>query len=238
MKICLATTNPHKLEEVRAVFDDATDGVVWTTLADLPAALPEPEEDQPTFEGNAVLKARYYARHTGRICLADDSGIEVDALGGRPGVKSARYSGVSGPRSVVDPANNARLLEELETLNATTDDARGARYVCAMSLVVPAARLDDHPRLRDLLRPGADDVQITVRGELPGRILRPDEAADPARPAQGRGENGFGYDPLVVLHDGRTAAEFTPDEKNAVSHRGHATRTLVDAMRVAGLLEG
>lgn len=238
MKICLATTNPHKLEEVRAVFDHETDAVTWSTLADLPAELPEPEEDQDTFEGNALLKARYYARATGQICLADDSGIEVEALGGRPGVRSARYSGVSGPRSVVDPANNARLLEELDTLNASSDDARGARYVCAMSLVVPAARLDDHRALRGLQQPGDDDVQLMVRGELPGRILRPGEAADPAQPSRGRGTGGFGYDPLVVLHDGRTAAEFTPDEKNAISHRGHATRVLVDTMRAAGLLPG
>ena len=105
-----------------------------------------------------------------------------------------------------------------------------------MSLVIPAARLDDHPAARSLLQPGETDLQITVRGELPGRILRPDEAADPAHPAAGRGTNGFGYDPLVVLHDGRTAAEFTPDEKNAISHRGHATRVLVETMRTAGLL--
>ena len=127
--ICLATTNPHKLEEVRDVFNASVshqpDAVTWTTLADLPAELPEPEEDQDTFEGNALLKAFFYARATGQICLADDSGIEVDALGGRPGVKSARYSGVSGPRSVVDPANNAKLLEELAALDAVRRRPRG-----------------------------------------------------------------------------------------------------------------
>jgi len=235
MQICLATTNPHKLDEVRAVFDQETDAVVWSTLAGLPTELAEPEEDQDTFEGNALLKARYYAKHTGQVCLADDSGIEVDALGGRPGVKSARYSGATGPRAVVDPANNAKLLEELAARDAATDEQRKARYVCAMSLVVPAAQLDDHPTLRGLLQPGDDHVQITVRGELPGRILHPAEAADPANPAAGRGTNGFGYDPLVVLHDGRTAAEFTPEQKNAVSHRGDATRSIVKAMRTAGL---
>ncbi len=232
MKICLATTNPHKLEEVRAVFGEQTHAVVWSTLADLHRALAEPDEDQDTFEGNALLKARYYARHTGLACLADDSGIEVDALGGRPGVKSARYSGVSGPRSVVDPANNAKLLEELAARNAVSDQDRGARYVCAMSLVVPA------PAHAAVDSDAAWETPITVRGELPGRILRPEEAHDPACPAAGRGTHGFGYDSLVVLHDGRTAAEFTPAQKNGVSHRGHATRAMVRAMRAAGLLPG
>ncbi len=236
MKICLATTNPHKLEEVRAVFDSETDQVAWSTLADLPGDIAEPVEDQATFEGNALLKARYYAQHTGQICLADDSGIEVDALGGRPGVHSARYSGATGPRSVVDPANNVKLLEELAAAHAQSDEARSARYVCVMSLVVPAAQLDTHPMWRSLLQPGDEDVQIMARGVLAGRILRPDEAADADQPAAGRGASGFGYDPIVVLHDGRTAAEFSPEEKNAISHRGDATRTLVDAMRAAGVL--
>ena len=217
MQICLATTNPHKLEEVRTVFDAAGCGVTWVTLADVAAGLAEPEEDQPTFEGNAQLKARYYAQHTGQICLADDSGIEVDALGGRPGVHSARYSGATGPRSVVDPANNVKLLDELA---GVPDAKRTARYVCAMCLA----------------HPGDTAEPLTVCGELPGRILRPDEATDPQQPAAGRGANGFGYDPIVVLHDGRTAAEFTPDEKNAISHRGDATRAMVAAMRVAGLI--
>lgn len=217
MQICLATTNPHKLEEVRTVFDAAGTDVTWVTLADVAAGLAEPEEDQPTFEGNALLKARYYAQHTGVICLADDSGIEVDALDGRPGVHSARYSGATGPRDVVDPANNVKLLDELA---GVPDAKRTARYVCAMCL--------SHP----------DDTSdpLTVRGELPGRILQPDQAADPQQPAAGRGTHGFGYDPIVVLHDGRTAAEFTADEKNAISHRGDATRAMVAAMRAVGMI--
>ena len=225
MKLCLATTNPHKLDEVRAIFDAHAPGAVtWLTLADVErergAPLPEPEEDQPTFEGNATLKARAYAAATGYACLADDSGLEVDALGGRPGVRSARYSGVAGGRELVDPANNAKLLKDLAAAGADRDAERGARYVCAMTLAAP----------------GENDV--TVRGELPGRILRPEDAADPSRPAAGRGTGGFGYDPLVVLADGRTAAQYTPAEKNAVSHRGVATRALVDALRAAGRLPG
>ncbi|MEE9404380.1 MAG: non-canonical purine NTP pyrophosphatase [Algisphaera sp.] len=238
MKICLATTNPHKLEEVQAIFDATAPGsVTWTTLdqiqRDLQDSITDPVEDQDTFEGNALLKARYYAQKTGLICLADDSGIEVDALDNRPGVKSARYSGVRGPRSKVDPANNARLLEELA---GKPDAERGARYVCAMALVIPAKPLSQTPAAQSLQQPGEQDAHLIVRGELVGRILRPEEAADPKNPQAGRGANGFGYDPIVMLEGDRTAAEYTPAEKNAVSHRGHATRTLVTAMKKAGLL--
>ena len=109
MQILLATTNPHKLEEIREVFDAGNHPIDWLLLDDLPddvrARLTEPVEDQDTFEGNALLKARYYARQSGHVCLADDSGIEVDALGGRPGVHSARYSG-----SRADPCPSPRRL--------------------------------------------------------------------------------------------------------------------------------
>ncbi|MEL7087954.1 MAG: non-canonical purine NTP pyrophosphatase, partial [Planctomycetota bacterium] len=119
MQILVATTNPHKLDEIRSVFaGENTGGAIdWKLFGDLEAeyqyGLTEPVEDQDTFEGNAALKARHYAKQTDRVCLADDSGIEVDALGGAPGVISARYSGVRGPRTEVDPANNVKLLREL-----------------------------------------------------------------------------------------------------------------------------
>ncbi|MEM6459484.1 MAG: non-canonical purine NTP pyrophosphatase [Planctomycetota bacterium] len=246
MNILLATTNPHKREELRSVFTDQS-AITWQLIADLEPeyqyGLTEPVEDQPTFEGNAVVKARHYAKQTDRVCLADDSGIEVDALGGRPGVRSARYSGVRGPRTEVDPANNAKLLDELAGVPV---EARTGRFVCAMCFFVPGHQRDQLPAdaYDRLARPGDDSAQIVVRGEVAGRILLPGEADDPHHPAAGRGTHGFGYDPLFVLpddhpqHPGRTTAQLADAEKNAISHRGVAARRLLDAMRETGLLTG
>jgi len=244
MQIVLATTNPHKLAEIRSVFDAevASDAIDWTLLDTIKNeyhdGITDPVEDQDTFEGNAALKARHYAKFTDRICLADDSGIEVDALDGAPGVISARYSGVRGPRTKVDPANNAKLMQEIHGVPA---DQRTARYVCAMCLVIPAPQLDANPAFKQLARPGDDFVQFLVRGTLEGRILLPMEADDERFPERGRGEGGFGYDPLFVLpgdsdYAGMTAAQLTPDMKNSISHRGASARLLLAKLRSAGLL--
>lgn len=127
--ILLATGNPHKLSEIRELFSPSG----WSVLGldELDVSIDEPIEDQPSFAGNAVLKAMHYARQSGEVCLADDSGLVVDALDGAPGVISARYSGVEGPRSVVDPANNKRLIEALQDV---PDEQRTARFVCVMAL--------------------------------------------------------------------------------------------------------
>ncbi|MFK7789610.1 MAG: non-canonical purine NTP pyrophosphatase, partial [Phycisphaeraceae bacterium] len=170
-------------------------------------------EDQDSFEGNALLKARYYANASGRPCMADDSGLEVDALGGAPGVISARYSGATGGRDIVDPANNKKLIEELSD---TPTDQRTARFVCAVAVAWP------------------DDVRepIQVRGTFEGRIITPDQADDPAKTHAGRGGNGFGYDPLFWVEDRScTSAELSPDAKNAISHRGDATRKLLAVLQ-------
>ena len=210
MRILIATSNPHKLDEIRAVFAEPSAGGADAVtpelvgLADLGLKIPEPHEDQPTFEGNSLLKARYYARASGLLCLADDSGLEVDALGGAPGVLSARYAGVSGGRQVVDPANNKLLLERLRDV---PPEKRGARFVCAMALV-------------DLAGPSAALAQ--VRGVVEGRILGPDGVDH-----RGRGSNGFGYDPLFLITElGLTTAELSPQQKNAISHRGRASRLM------------
>lgn len=208
MTILLATTNPGKLREIQAVLQ--LPGVELVDLGSLPA-IPEPVEDGDTFEANAILKARYYAAASGRWCLADDSGLEVDALGGAPGVRSARYAGIQGPRHVVDPANNARLLERLQGVPA---DRRTARFVCAMALADPAGT-----------------VHALVRGTFEGLILPEGESP--------RGVHGFGYDPLFLPDKipgapGRTSAELSPDEKNAISHRGDAARQM--GARLAALL--
>lgn len=207
--IVLATTNPYKLEEVRAVL--APFGVEIAGLADLPggAAIPEPVEDGESFEDNAAIKAAWYARRSGRACLADDSGLEVDALDGEPGVHSAYYAhgvdrGPSVPRAERDPANNARLLQQLE---GVPPERRAARFVCAMAVASPRG-----------------EILATSRGTFDGRI-----GPEP------RGANGFGYDPLLVLPDGRTSAELSPHEKNSRSHRAAAARAIAhDLIRIAG----
>lgn len=155
-----------------------------------------PYEEEPetgaTFQENALAKAGQAARETGEISLADDSGLAVDALNGMPGVLSARWSGRHGD----DPANTALLLGQL---NDVPDERRGATFVCALALVVP-----DH------------SVRVKL-GEWRGRIGR-----EPI------GSNGFGYDPVFipeesdVAGDGRTSAELSPIEKDALSHRGRA----------------
>ena len=213
MHLLIATSNPHKIDEIMAVVKDAGADLALTSLKDAGVDVPEPVEDQDTFEGNALLKARYYANASGRPCLADDSGLEVDALGGAPGVISARYSGVTGPRDVIDPANNKKLLE---ALGDTPANKRTARFVCAVAVAWP----------NDEREP------LQVRGTFEGRIITPDQAEDIDHAYAGRGANGFGYDPLFWLADrGCTSAELSAADKNAISHRGDATRKLLAVLQ-------
>jgi len=247
MQILIATSNPHKLGEIRSIIKDKA--IEFLTLDALPDKIDEPAEDQDTFEGNAVLKARHYAKATGMLCLADDSGLEVDALGGEPGVRSARYSNTDGPRADRDAANSLALLKNLAD---TPIEKRTARFVCAMALVDGRAQSgpDAAPRFHAEL--GNDpasppkaphgnaglntnpstaipDLPLisVVRGTLEGRILTIEEADDPTHPERGRGSNGFGYDPIVFVPDlNKTIAQLIPDEKNAISHRGDAVRKM------------
>ncbi|GLZ08631.1 non-canonical purine NTP pyrophosphatase [Actinomadura sp. NBRC 104412] len=163
---------------------------------------PEVPETELTFEGNALLKARAIAAATGLPAVADDSGLCVDALNGMPGVLSARWSGRFGDASPDKDEANLRLV--LDQLAEVPDEHRGAHFVAAAALVVPS---------------GAEHV---VEGRMHGRIIRAP-----------RGTGGFGYDPIFVPDDEtRTSAELTPEEKDAISHRGRAFRAL------AGLLPG
>ena len=195
-KLVIATSNPHKVEEIEAVLGQI--GIACLPMGD--AGIPEPEEDGATFEENARIKAVAYARALGTTVLADDSGLEVDALGGAPGVHSARYAGVGATRADRDAANNAKLLRELEQV---PDAGRTARFLCVLCI----AREDG-------------TIVAESRGAFDGVIGRAP-----------RGTNGFGYDPLLVLPDGRTSAELSPAEKNARSHRGNALRAMVAKLR-------
>lgn len=195
-QIVLATKNQGKIKEMRALL--APHDIEVLSLADF-APIEDAEENGTTFQDNALIKARYYYEHTHVACLADDSGLEVDALEGRPGVYSARYSG----ENATDATNNAKLLDEMTDV---AEDNRTARFRCSMALV-------------------DGDTVLTADGVCEGVILR-----------ELRGEGGFGYDPLffVPRYD-RTLAELTSDEKNAISHRGHAVRMMAD--KIAKLVQ-
>ncbi|CAM3567862.1 RdgB/HAM1 family non-canonical purine NTP pyrophosphatase [Smaragdicoccus niigatensis] len=195
-ELLVASRNAKKLKELRRVLDDAgIEGLSLLSLGDVPP-FPESPESGATFADNALIKARDGVAATGIACLADDSGIEVDALNGMPGVLSARWSGTHGQ----DQANNELLLGQLGDV---PEERRGGRFVSVCALVLP------------------DGSETIVRGEWPGRIARAP-----------RGAGGFGYDP-IFLPDGFdcAAAELTPEQKNAVSHRGNALRQLIPALR-------
>jgi XTP/dITP diphosphohydrolase len=186
-RIVLGTGNAHKVAELSAILGPLLPGVELLRYDG-----PSPVEDGDTFVANALIKARAANRHTGLPAIADDSGIAVDALGGAPGIHSARYAG-----SGRDDDNRALLLERLGD-----QEDRAAQFVCA------AVYVDG-------------DVEITRTATWPGEVLRAE-----------RGEGGFGYDPLFVPEDagGRSAAELTAEEKNAISHRGLAFRALAAAL--------
>jgi XTP/dITP diphosphohydrolase len=180
---------------MRRVLDAAgLSGISLVALDDV-APFDEAPETGATFEENALAKARDAFAATGLPAVADDSGLEVDALNGMPGVLSARWSGMHGH----DAENNALLLGQLADV---PDDRRGAAFVSASALV--SAR-----------------GEVVVRGRWPGRIAR-----------QPIGDGGFGYDPVFVPEgDHRSAAQLSPEEKDAMSHRGRALALLVPALR-------
>jgi XTP/dITP diphosphohydrolase len=193
--LLVASRNPKKLAELRRVLDAAgVSGLRLLSLDDV-APFDEAPETGATFEENALAKARDGSTASGLACVADDSGLAVDALNGMPGVLSARWSGVHGD----DAANTALLLAQLRDVPA---ERRGAAFVSACALVSASG-------------------ETVVRGEWSGAI-----AGEP------RGDGGFGYDPVFVpLESERSAAELSPAEKDAASHRGRALALLVPALR-------
>jgi XTP/dITP diphosphohydrolase len=187
----LATANAHKAEEMRAVL-----GGLGIDLIERPADVADVDEDADTLEGNALLKARALVEATGLPAVADDTGLFVAALEGRPGVFSARYAG----ENATYEENVVKLLGELEGLG---EAQRGARFRTVVVVAYP------------------DREPLVVDGLLEGFIS-----------SERRGGQGFGYDPVFVPvdGDGRTLAEMSPEEKNAISHRGRALRKLVDVL--------
>jgi XTP/dITP diphosphohydrolase len=205
-RLLIATRSAHKLRELRELL--GLDDGELVTLDDL-GIEGEPVEDGATFEANAAIKARFGLRASGLPTLADDSGIEVDALGGGPGVRTRRYAG----ETATDDANNAKLLAALHGL---PPDRRRARYVCALALALP-----------DRVGPRGGVALITTRGTCRGRI-----ATEP------RGTGGFGYDPIFEPASeppgGRTLGLWSSAEKHRISHRARAARRMAPRLAALG----
>ena len=201
MKVVMASNNAHKIAELRAILSAYGLDVVSQREAGVHV---EPEETGTTFAENALIKAETICRASGLPTIADDSGLCVDALGGAPGVYSARYCGRHGD----DEANNDKLLDVMQAVPA---GQRGAKFVSAVCFILPDGR------------------HLTCMGECPGSIAFERLC----------GDYGFGYDPLFIpAHcgvgkhekrpntEGRSYAQLTPDEKDAISHRGNALAEL------------
>lgn len=198
MKIVFATGNKNKMKEVRKILGGLGLDIISMAEAGVEGDV---EENGSSFAENSMIKARAVAQELKAkgeadcIVLADDSGLEVDYLGGEPGIYSARYMGHDTPYS----EKNAAIIKRLEGVK---DEDRTARFVCAISAVLP------------------DGKELGTLGKMEGRIGY--EIA---------GENGFGYDPIFFLPEyGKTSAEISEDEKNAISHRGKALRSMAELL--------
>lgn len=208
--IVFASQNPGKVKELQALTQGQNIDIIG--LSDFNREFDEPIEDGATFLENATIKAIAYAKETGMHCLADDSGLIVDALDGKPGVISSHYAfdgetegqAASLSRQERDDRNNERLLRDLEGI---PDDQRTARFTCTMVLASPEGLVLAH-----------------TKGEFEGRIGQIGEVP--------RGDNGFGYDPLFLVAPGfdRTSAEMDPSEKNAISHRAKAVASMIETL--------
>ena len=208
--IVFASQNPGKIRELQALTQGQNIDIIG--LADFDRAFEEPIEDGETFLENATIKAVQYAKATGMHCLADDSGLIVDALDGKPGVISSHFAfdgDTEGEaaglcRQQRDDRNNEKLLADLD---GVPDEQRTARFTCTMVLASPEGLVLAH-----------------TKGEFEGRIGQVGEVP--------RGANGFGYDPLFLVAPDfdRTSAEMEPAEKNAVSHRARAVASMIETL--------
>jgi XTP/dITP diphosphohydrolase len=206
MRLYVATTNPGKLRDFAHAAAGHLLGGKPIEIEPLPglAGIVAPPEDEPTFEANARAKAVYYSRSApGLLVLADDSGLEVDALGGQPGVRSARFAEDAGygvnSGTTIDERNNALLVSQIGQLQ---EGRTTARYRCVLALA----------------REG--EVVATADGAVEGSIV-----------TSPRGEHGFGYDPIFYLPElGKTMAELDPATRLGLSHRGRALRKLLEGL--------
>ena len=196
MKLLIATHNPNKRIELQALLADHPT-IELLTLSDLNIT-EEPEETEVTFEGNAILKARWAMRRSGLISLADDSGLEIDALNKEPGVMSARYLGKETPYTI----KNTLILERLQNCAD-----RGARFISVVAMAFPQPIVTQGHQTDIIVSEGIMEGTIGFRAE---------------------GSNGFGYDPIFIPEGyAQTYAQLTTEEKNRVSHRGKAFRNAI-----------
>lgn len=198
MRIVFATGNKDKMREIRQILGSLGMEIVSMKEA---GVFEDVEENGTTFSENSVIKALAIANKlhelgdNDSIVLADDSGLEIDALGGEPGIYSARYMGKDTPY----PKKNAKIIERLEGVE---DKDRTARFVCAVSAVLPNGKVLTSVK--------------TMEGIIGHEIA---------------GENGFGYDPIFFLPQfGKTSAQISPEEKNSISHRGKALRDMEELL--------
>ena len=191
----LASRNAGKVREIMSILRAGGVSSVEVVPADAFPGWDAPEETEPDYAGNALLKARSLSAFAGVPALADDSGIEVDALGGAPGPRSARYAGANA-------TDEENLLKLIDAVSGSSPPARTARYRCVAVLVSTSGAID------------------TAEGTVEGTLI-----------TEPRGTGGFGYDPIFVpVGETRTMAELSPEEKDAISHRGKAFRALVPAL--------
>ena len=192
MKLIFATGNENKMREIRQIFGGFGFEIQSMKEAGIDIDI---VEDGTSFQENALIKARAVHEASGALVLADDSGLEIDALGKEPGIYSARYMGEDTSYDI----KNANLIDRVKDV---PEDRRGARFICAVAAVLPDGR------------------SLVQTGVMEGRV-----AYAPA------GENGFGYDPIFFLPQyGKTSAELSPEQKNAISHRGQALRMMKTAL--------
>jgi len=220
-RLILATTNAHKVREIAGMFAATGDATQVMSAAEL-GTPPEIEETADTFAGNAVLKAVGFASWlrglTGAspddLCVADDSGICIDALEGAPGVRSARFAG----EAATDDANNAAMVE---ALRAAGLDRSAAHYACVLAV----ARVDGTPLALASASPGPEGSPSVA--DLRGALLFEGRCEGEVRITR-QGQGGFGYDPYFWIDGGaRTFADLSDEEKSRRSHRGHALRAMM-----------
>jgi XTP/dITP diphosphohydrolase len=232
--LLFGTRNEHKYQECIDIlegedfFDERS---TWSSVADWHERLPDPNEEGDRFIDNAFKKATVYSEAAACTTIADDSGLVVDALDGRPGVQSSRFAGPDA----TDEQNNEKLLDELDGLPA---NQRTAEFVCVVALAIPGDLLGrrlvgragvtweavgvGRPQQQGVMTRIEDRVLVWFQGSVSGRIL-----------TEPRGEGGFGYDPLFLVSDrDKTMAELPASEKNQISHRAKALRKMANLYKL------
>lgn len=195
MNMIFATGNQGKVREVKMMLEDSNIKLDLVTLKEAGIDV-DIEENGETFEENAIIKAKTIMEMTGKIAMADDSGLEVDYLDKAPGIYSARFLGEDTPYSI----KNDYIINKLKGVEF---EKRSARFVCVIAVAFPGGEI------------------VTARGTIEGFITE-----------EQRGENGFGYDPIVYVPEyNMTTGEMDPHLKNSISHRGNALRKMMEILK-------